>query len=896
MLVILFVLGVMYDYRAPLENKVDPRCYLNDHIRAWVYFTDKGIGTDRYDNAIRAVRKQISEASRERRAVRQGVTDYADIPLYEDYVNEVEARGGLLVTQSKWLNAASFIVARDDIDQIAQLDFVHKIVKVAPFRAPQEAAVAVEDTAVYGLTYRQSQMFGIDRVHEMGIFGSDVRVGFLDTGFRRTPLAVANINVLAEHDFLEGDQVFFENIPVADRYGIYSDIAFHQTSPPRYNLFLAGDTVRFSSPVRDLMYTYTSDLGTPWSTPIKLANVGFGNWVREIDVCGRDTMFLFYRDRYGLKYLIYSDTLLVQPMPLTGLGRREPSAVQIGDTVYVTYHSKGSDRTYLMLNQVTISGFASEIAIDSSFSSIKAPEAINGGSEIGIFYHITPEDTLYFVRTYGAPDSFTQTFKTLGKDAQAVTLGDTIFLIWKDASNDPLFRVAFAKSADFGTSFDPPTFISDDVNSIGKISIAKDAEQVSVAWETAGKIYYRNSYDNGFTFGSTDSLNRQFAYLPTLGTSNAGILKFYVTRGDSLTDGYSPTDPDYYYPRHGTEMLGLVGGYFSGRYIGVAPGAQFIVAKTENPDSAYEYPVEEDTYIAGLEWCESMGADIVSSSLGYSEWYSWPDDFDGRTSPASVAAYEATKRGVLVVTATGNVYVPRLEIPGDAMDVITVGGIDSVYNRWQYSGYGPTYDGRLKPEIMCLSAAPVVVNPDSSDSYLYSFGTSGATAMMTGICALLLEGHPNWNVDSVRNALFSTASFAGVPSDSMGYGWPDAYAAINFSPLQVEPVTGSAWLTPYPNPFVLTQHDNIYVPFKLDRESAVEIKVYSMSGRLVKQEERPSILLPGRYTARNPSAYNVAFMWDGTDIDGNEVNSGMYYCVLITHGAGNDVVKIAVVR
>jgi subtilisin family serine protease len=273
-------------------------------------------------------------------------------------------------------------------------------------------------------------------------------------------------------------------------------------------------------------------------------------------------------------------------------------------------------------------------------------------------------------------------------------------------------------------------------------------------------------------------------------------------------------------------MLGLVGGYFSGRYIGVAPGAQFIVAKTENPDSLYEYPVEEDTYIAGLEWCEAQGADIVSSSLGYSEWYSWRRDYDGRTSPASIAAYEATRRGMVVVTAAGNVSIPRLEIPGDAIDVITVGGIDTLYNRWEFSGYGPTEEGRIKPELVCLSAAPVVLNPDSSDSSLYSFGTSGATAIVTGICALRLEAHPNWNVDSVRNALFTTASFADQPTDSMGFGWPDAYAAITLSPIQTDTMRGSGWLTPYPNPFILSIHNNIYVPFKLDRESAVEVKVY----------------------------------------------------------------------
>ena len=107
---------------------------------------------------------------------------------------------------------------------------------------------------------------------------------------------------------------------------------------------------------------------------------------------------------------------------------------------------------------------------------------------------------------------------------------------------------------------------------------------------------------------------------------------------------------------------------------------------------------------------------------------------------------------------------------------------------------------------------------------------------------------------------------------------------------------GSGWLTPYPNPFILGEHDNIYVPFKLDRESAVEVKVYSMGGRLVGEQERLGLLLPGRYAERDPLNYNAAFIWDGRDLDGNEVASGIYYCVLNTRGAGNDVVKIAVVK
>jgi hypothetical protein len=891
MFLILCMLGAMYGYQAPLENKVDPRCYIDENVRIWVYFTDKGVSVDGYKDARQVVEKKMTAAARRRRALRGSATDFKDLPLFEEYIDEIETRGAYLLKKSKWLNAASFIAHRDDIDMIAQLDFVHKITPVASFRAPQETEAALQDTAIYGLTYRQSQMFGIDKVHDMGIFGSNVLVGFLDTGLRRRPIALNDVSVAAEYDFLGGDQIFVDNIPVTGKYGTYGNIVYHKTNTG-HNLFLCGDTLKFGAPARDILHTFSID-GINWDLPlVKVTDHYNNNWAREIDVCGRDTMFVFYRNRNGIRCLAYTDTIIAQPSMTIGSLRREPSAIMLDDTVYVVLHNKDS----LFIVKGTINGFGPEIPIVSEQSSIKAPEIISSNAELGVFYHVFPEDTLRFLKSDITSVNFLETFKTLGKDAQAVTAADTIFLIWKYTSNEPVFRIAFARSDDFGDSFLPTVYLSGSMNAIGKVSLAKYEDQIKVSWESSGKIYYTNSYDNGLTFSSIDSLDEPFNYLPTLASADAGIMHFYCVRGDMVTDGYTPTDPDYYHPRHGTEMLGLVGGYFSDRYIGVAPGAQFMVAKTENPDTLYEYPIEEDTYIAGLEWCESNGVDIVSSSLGYSSWYSWPTEFDGRTSPASIAAYEATRRGVVVVTAAGNVSVPRIDIPGDAIDVITVGGIDTLYNRWEFSGYGPTYDGRMKPEIVCLSAAPVVVNPDSGDSYLYSFGTSGATAMIAGICALLLEAHPNWSVDSVRTALFSTASHADTPSDSIGYGWPDAYAAITRSPIEIDTLQGSAWLTPFPNPFITSQQEFIYLPFKLHRESSVEIRIYSMSGKLVNKQERAGMLLPGRYTERNPMIYNSAFMWDGLDQDGNEVASGMYFCVLDTRGAGNDAVKIAVVR
>jgi len=890
MIQVFFIFCALHGYRSPLINKIDPRCYEDEYVRAWVYFTDKGVTEENYLRVLHSFKDQMEYLCYERRLVRGGTIDYTDLPLMEEYIHEIEAQGGLLITESKWLNAASFWILRDNLNDIAKLNFVYKITKVASYEFPKEKEIVAQDTAVYGLSYRQLNMFNIDSLHQRGFFGSNVRVGILDTGLRRKNPVLDKLRVIAEHDFLEGDQIYIENIPMFEKSGIYCDLAFWKTST-RLNLFVAGDSVAFSAyPVRDIMYSYSTDGGTQWQPLRKITN-HFNNWARELSICGSDTMFVFYQDRSGVQYFVHAESLLVPSMSLaTG---REPSAVQIDDTIYVTYQR----RNYLYMKKGDIGGFLPEVVIDSSFSYIKQPKILRGDTMIGIFYHIYPEDSIYFVKSVIPADTFSSTFIGLGKDVEAISFSDTIYFIWKDASTDPLFRVALCKSSDFGQTITQPTYLSDELTSIGRITLAKTNQTIAVMWETEGRIYFRNSFDNGATFHGLDSLNAEFTYVPTLGIDGTNIIEFYCMRGDSNTDGYSPSDPDYYFPDHGTKMTGVIGGYLQGSYVGVAPAAEFLVAKTENPDTLYEFPIEEDLWVCGLEWFESKGVDIVNSSLGYSEGYTWPTDFDGKTSPASIAAQEAVKRGVIIVNAAGNYSVPRIGIPGDAEGVITVGGIDTLYNRWEFSGYfpNPPDHGVKKPEIMCLSAAPVVINPDSSSPYLYSYGTSSATAMISGICALLLEGHRHWNVDSVRTALFETASHAETPSDSLGYGWPDALAAFCYSPADTIP-PGPVFLTPYPNPFIPDEHDTVYLPFKLDLSYSVEMRIYSISGRLIKKVKRDGMLLPGLYTSEIQTAPNAAFAWDGTDEDGKAVASGLYYSLLITHGGKNDIAKIAVIK
>jgi len=891
MLQILMIIGSLYNYRLSSGNKIDPRCFEKEWIRTWVFFTDKGITTDQIDKVLTLTKNNINRNSMMRRNLRNGIVDYGDIPLKEDYVEVLQNLGAILLHRSKWLNGASFIINRDNLEKIAQLDFVYKIVPVAGFKNIKELEVAFQDTTgIY--TANQLQMFKIDSLHKIGVFGSNIKIGFLDTGLRRTHIALDSINVIAEYDFLSGDQIFLDDNAITSNYGVYTDILYHKQIN-RDDLFLIGDTIYVYMPARDILWTYSSDNGNNWSTLRKLTNNSNNNWVSEFSLCGQDTTFLFYRNRNGLNFLALDTTIIAGPITIIGGTYENPRPVQYNDTVYFFYQNKNN----IFLRKGNISGFPDQLLAISSSANIKLSAAFAGQSKIGIFYYQFPDDSLFFAWSTIPVDTVYQKFSgIIGKDPSVVCSGDTVFTIFKDASNAPFFRIAFFHSDDFGNSFSAPVYLTDNLNSVGKISICRQGSTITATWETNGKIYQRLSYDNGNNFSLVDSLNKEFVYLPTLSIISSMVKRFYCQRGDRNTDGYYSIDPNYFHPRHGTEMLGLVGGYAANNYIGIAPGAQFIVAKTENPDSLYEFPVEEDTYIAGLEWAESKGVDIISSSLGYTDWYNWPYDYDGKTAPTSIAIYEAIKRGVIVVTAAGNVAIPQLVVPGDAIDAITVGGIDSTFHRWQYSGRGPTYDGRLKPEIVCLSAAPVVINPDEKNTYLYSFGTSGATAMVSGICALLLEGHPRWTVDSVRTALFETAYFGSLPSDSIGYGWPDAAQAFYYTPPDIPPTKNCSFVTPFPNPFTIGFQNNIYLPFVLNTKTYIELRIYSITGRLIKKIEAHKLFVPGRYTDTNPLSPNAAFVWDGKDENGDYVGSGIYYCFLNTYGAGNDVTKIVVIR
>jgi subtilisin family serine protease len=163
---------------------------------------------------------------------------------------------------------------------------------------------------------------------------------------------------------------------------------------------------------------------------------------------------------------------------------------------------------------------------------------------------------------------------------------------------------------------------------------------------------------------------------------------------------------------HGTVVLGTMAGNLPGAYIGGAPDAAFILAKTE--DTADEYPAEEDFYVAGLEFVEAGGADLATSSLGYIDWYEY-EDLDGQSAVTTIAVNTATDNGMACCTSAGNGghegKLPSLVAPADALQVLTCGAVDELGELAGFSSNGPTADGRIKPEVLARGVNTHTVDP-----------------------------------------------------------------------------------------------------------------------------------------------------------------------------------------
>ncbi|MDR2577277.1 MAG: S8 family serine peptidase [Chitinispirillales bacterium] len=250
----------------------------------------------------------------------------------------------------------------------------------------------------------------------------------------------------------------------------------------------------------------------------------------------------------------------------------------------------------------------------------------------------------------------------------------------------------------------------------------------------------------------------------------------------------------YQSDRHGTQTLSLVAGYHPGIHMGAAWGANFALARTE--DIAIEARIEEDNWAAAVIWADSLGADIISSSLGYRSGFDDPNEdydstaMDGKTTIISRAAAGAVARGIIVVNSMGNygnVRPGTLSAPADVEGVVSVGAVDRNRSLSSFSGVGPTFDGRMKPEVVAPGTGVQTADPYDGHglnltNYRNANGTSFSTPIVSGIVALILQANPGISAQEARERLYASCAFApnqtGGLDSRFGHGIPNALRAV----------------------------------------------------------------------------------------------------------------------
>ena len=381
----------------------------------------------------------------------------------------------------------------------------------------------------------------------------------------------------------------------------------------------------------------------------------------------------------------------------------------------------------------------------------------------------------------------------------------------------------------------------------------------------------------------------------------------FVNDDANTADKMDQDDPDQ--DDHGSVILGILAGDAPGQLIGIAPRARYLLGKTElvsRRGVVFERQIEEDWWVEGLEWLDEMGADVVSSSLGYADWYRFAD-LDGKTSKVTIAANLAVEKGMSVVIAAGNLGAQplsdgfglrgRITPPADGFDVLAIGAVDRNGQALPFSSQGPTFDGRIKPDLMAMGAGVTSIDSTTHGGYSSNHaGTSSAAPLAAGAVALLMEAFPLATVQDIANTLRITASQANNPDNIAGYGVIRARAAYDRllgqfghtglpQPVAVQPTSDvlattfgklkqGELLQNYPNPF----NPETWMPFKLISSGHVFIQIYNLDGKLVNTLELGR-LPAGDYSEKHRAAY-----WDGRNFNGELTASGTYFYVLEFRG------------
>lgn len=282
---------------------------------------------------------------------------------------------------------------------------------------------------------------------------------------------------------------------------------------------------------------------------------------------------------------------------------------------------------------------------------------------------------------------------------------------------------------------------------------------------------------------------------------------------------------------HGTSCLSTMGAYDPSNMVGTAYKASFYLLHTEDGDQ--ENIIEEYNWVSGAEYADSLGVDVCSTSLGYidfdmSQWDHPFEHYDGHTAPMTIGAEIAASRGMICLNSAGNEGsgVCTLGIPADAEHILSIGAVDGDGHRASFSSVGPTYDGRIKPDIMAMGEDTYVASGYGSWwPYYNGSGTSFSCPVMAGAVACLRQALPYASVQEICDALRQSGDHANAPDNQYGYGIPDVMQVLEMLHVDDTFVEGNELISVYPNP----SKGDVHIVLKEGYQT--EIRVYDIMGR-----------------------------------------------------------------
>lgn len=337
--------------------------------------------------------------------------------------------------------------------------------------------------------------------------------------------------------------------------------------------------------------------------------------------------------------------------------------------------------------------------------------------------------------------------------------------------------------------------------------------------KTRAKLETRADFRYGFTRNQTEMLNTNYLHennytgkniiiavldagFPNI--SNLSAFSRSLAEGKILGGYDFPGRSENYenpgLSNHGTLVLSTMAGFIEDQFVGTAPDASYYLFRTEV--AASETPVEESYWVEAAERADSLGVDLINSSLSYALFdnpaYSYSiEDMDGKTTFVSRGANIATEKGMLVVVSAGNSgdsdVFPKIGAPADAR-VLTAGAVDENANFVDFSSVGPSADGRIKPDVMAQGLD--IVAADEKNNLVRTSGTSFSAPIIAGSVASFWQINLSWTNLQVMQMVREASSRYNNPDFKFGYGIPDFELALN----KLQKEEGSMEISISPNP------------------------------------------------------------------------------------------------